>query len=166
MTIHPTAVFFGRKHLVLARHVRIDAYAVVTASAHGVALGEFSHLGVASQVFGSQGRVTIGRGVGISSRVTIFTGSDDYTGGHLCTPTLPDTFRNVQRGDVTIEDGVVVGCGAVILPGVTIGKGASIGALSLIKRDVAPFTIVCGPNQRLLGHRDPEPINALLESLP
>lgn len=151
MTIHPTALFFGREHVRLGRSVRIDAYAVLSASAAGVTLGAWSHMGVGTQIFAASGRVAIGRAVGISSRVSIFTGSDDYTGGHLCTPTLPDPYRNIQRGDVTIEEGAVIGCGSVILPGVTIGRGAAVGALSIIKHDVAPFTIVCGPDQPTPG---------------
>jgi hypothetical protein len=82
-------LFFGREHIVLEQNVRIDAYAVVTASQHGVRFGEFSHLGVGAQVFGTHGRVEIGRAVGIGPRVSIFTGSDDYTGGHLGSPALP-----------------------------------------------------------------------------
>lgn len=166
MTIHPTALFFGREHVVLGQNVRIDAYAVVTASHRGVLFGEFSHLGVGAQVFGTHGRVEIGRAVGIGPRVSIFTGSDDYTGGHLASPAVPDFFRHVRCGDVVIEDGAVIGCGSVILPGVTIGRGAAVGALSLVKRDVDPYTIVCGPDQRLLGRRDADRIESLLESLP
>ncbi len=41
-----------------------------------------------------------------------------------------------QRGPVTIEDDASVGAGCTILPGVTIGKGATVGAMSLVNRDI------------------------------
>ena len=48
---------------------------------------------------------------------------------------------------------MIVGAGSVILPGVTIGEGAAVGALSIVKRDVEPFTIVAGADTRVIGTR-------------
>ncbi len=41
-----------------------------------------------------------------------------------------------QRGPVTIEDDASIGAGCTILPGVTIGKGAVVGAMSLVREDI------------------------------
>jgi acetyltransferase-like isoleucine patch superfamily enzyme len=49
---------------------------------------------------------------------------------------------------------VIVGAGSVILPGVTIGQGAAVGALTLVRKDVPPFTIVAGPRGEAIGERD------------
>lgn len=46
--------------------------------------------------------------------------------------------------EIIIEDDVWIGCNVLILPGVRIGKGAIISANSVVKNDVAPFSIVCG----------------------
>ena len=56
-----------------------------------------------------------------------------YTSTILCHGYLREEY---QRGPVTIEDGVSIGANCTILPGVTIGKGAVIGAMSLVNRDV------------------------------
>jgi acetyltransferase-like isoleucine patch superfamily enzyme len=48
------------------------------------------------------------------------------------------------RLDVTIEDDIWVGFGAIILSGVRIGRGAVIGAGSVVTKDVAPYSIVTG----------------------
>ncbi|MFQ5456769.1 MAG: acyltransferase [Nitrospirota bacterium] len=45
---------------------------------------------------------------------------------------------------VIIEDNVWIGCRSIILPGVKIGKGAVIGAGSVVTRDVHPKTIAAG----------------------
>ena len=43
-----------------------------------------------------------------------------------------------------IGDDVLIGCMCVILPGVHIGRGAIVGAGSVVTRDVPAFTIVAG----------------------
>jgi acetyltransferase-like isoleucine patch superfamily enzyme len=47
-----------------------------------------------------------------------------------------------------------VGTGAVVLPGVTIGKGAIVGAGAVVTRDVEPFAIVAGVPAKFLRWRD------------
>ncbi|HEU6452397.1 MAG TPA: acyltransferase [Gemmatimonadaceae bacterium] len=53
-------------------------------------------------------------------------------------------FAPTARGDITIEDDAWIGACAVILPGVTIGRGAVVGAGSVVTSDVPPLTIVAG----------------------
>jgi acetyltransferase-like isoleucine patch superfamily enzyme len=50
-----------------------------------------------------------------------------------------------------------IGVNAVILPGVTIGKGAIVGAGAVVTEDVAPFSVVAGVPARLLRWRDGAP---------
>lgn len=53
-------------------------------------------------------------------------------------------FAPTARGDITIEDDAWIGACAIILPGVTIGRGAVVGAGSVVTADVPPLTIVAG----------------------
>jgi galactoside O-acetyltransferase len=57
----------------------------------------------------------------------------------------------------------LIGAGSVVLPGVTIGEGAAVGALSLVRKDVPPYAIVAGNPMRTLGQRSEERLR-LLES--
>jgi acetyltransferase-like isoleucine patch superfamily enzyme len=75
--------------------------------------------------------VSIGDGVSIGIRVTIIAHFREGEGGE-------------QRPTVRIEDDVYVGAGALILPNVTIGRGAVVAAGSVVTRSVAPFTMVQG----------------------
>lgn len=59
--------------------------------------------------------------------------------------------ENVKSGPVVIEDDVWIGLNAIILKGVKIGRGAVVGAGSVITRDVEPYTIVVGSPQRVTG---------------
>jgi acetyltransferase-like isoleucine patch superfamily enzyme len=63
--------------------------------------------------------------------------------------------ENVKSGPVVIEDDVWIGLNAIILKGVKIGRGAVVGAGSVITRDVEPYTIVVGNAQRITGKSRP-----------
>ena len=57
---------------------------------------------------------------------------------------------------IRIEDHVWVGQDAVILKGVTIGKGAVVGAFSVVTRDVEPWTVVAGNPARVVKRLTPQ----------
>jgi acetyltransferase-like isoleucine patch superfamily enzyme len=59
--------------------------------------------------------------------------------------------RELQTGPVVIGDHVTVGTKSTILPGVVIGEGAVISAMSLVNKDVPPYTFVGGVPIRVLG---------------
>jgi acetyltransferase-like isoleucine patch superfamily enzyme len=48
---------------------------------------------------------------------------------------------------------VVLGAGSTVLAGVSIGESAAVGAMSLVKEDVRPYTIVAGIPARVIGDR-------------
>lgn len=54
---------------------------------------------------------------------------------------------------VTIKDDVWIGTRAIILPGITVGKGAIIGAGSVVTKDVPDYAIVGGAPARVLKYR-------------
>jgi maltose O-acetyltransferase len=59
--------------------------------------------------------------------------------------------ENVKSGPVVIEDDVWIGLNAIILKGVKIGRGAVVGAGSVITKNVDPFTVVAGNPQKVVG---------------
>ncbi|WP_418285394.1 acyltransferase [Halorubrum sp. DTA46] len=96
--------------------------------------------------------VTVGAGVawGLESTPDVFwperitVGNDaiiGYDATLLCHEFLRDEYR---LGDIVVEDGAMVGAGAVVLPGVTIGEDARVAANSLVADDVPPETTVAG----------------------
>jgi len=64
---------------------------------------------------------------------------------------LPDTWPS--RGDTVIGNDVWIGYRATILPGVTVGDGAIIGAMSVVTADVPPYAVVAGNPARVLRRR-------------
>jgi acetyltransferase-like isoleucine patch superfamily enzyme len=59
-----------------------------------------------------------------------------------------------KGGDVTIEDQVWIGFRAIILPGVTVGKGAVVAAGAVVTKFVEPYSIVAGVPARKIGDRN------------
>lgn len=146
------ARFYGADRISLGSHVRIDAFAVLSAGPEGIVIGDYVHLAVGALISGAA-RVELHDFANISSRVAIYSSNDDYHGYSLTNPTVPDRFRRVHTAPVVIGKHVIVGSGSLILPGVTLGEGVAVGALSIVKQDVAPFTIVAGPTGRVIGSR-------------
>jgi dTDP-4-amino-4,6-dideoxy-D-glucose acyltransferase len=146
------ARLFGTERISIGSHVRIDAFAVISAGAGGIVIGD--HVHIAAHVFMSgAGRIEIRDFAGLSGRVSVYSSNDDYSGETLTGPTVPDELRAVTSAPVVVGRHAIVGAGSVILPGVTIGTGAAVGAQSLVRRDVPDFTIVGGVPARVLGER-------------
>jgi acetyltransferase-like isoleucine patch superfamily enzyme len=93
-----------------------------------VDIGEFTHIR-------ANGGVRIGSGVLIAANVTI------TSRGH--TVELP-RWGVTADAAVAIEDDVWIGAGAIVLPGVTIGRGSVVAAGAVVTADVPPFTVVGG----------------------
>jgi maltose O-acetyltransferase len=60
---------------------------------------------------------------------------------------------DLYKGPIVIEDDVWIGINAVIMPGVHIGKGAVVGANSVVTHDVPPYSVVGGTPARVLRVR-------------
>lgn len=162
VTIDPLAVFFGRlDRLEIGSGSRIDAFCVITIGPEGVILGRHVHLGAGAQVFGTGGAVRLDSCSGLSPRASLFTATDDLRGDCLTGATIDPAYRNVRKGSVILEPYACVGCGSVVLPGVTLGRGAAVGALSLVKRDVPAWHVVAGADQRVIAVRNGQIVEAL-----
>ncbi len=90
-------------------------------------------------------RVTIGKGVDIGPRVYIGTGTHeiDFYGAHSAGLGI--------NHDVVIADGVWLGVGCIVLPGVTIGEKSVIAAGAVVTEDVLPRVMVGGVPGRVIG---------------
>jgi dTDP-4-amino-4,6-dideoxy-D-glucose acyltransferase len=158
--IDESAQMFGAERLSIGSHVRIDCFTVITTGPGAVTIGDHVHLGVGVCLFGTAG-IEIGDFASLSGRVAVYSTNDDFVGGHLSGPTVPADLRNVSAARVIVGSHVIVGAGSVILPGVRLGRGAAVGALSLVKRDLADGELAGGVPARTLGQRDLERLGRL-----
>ena len=127
-------------------------------------IGSFVHIASFTSITGG-GVFVMEDFTAIASGTKVFTGTDDYTGKCMTNPTVPHPYRMATRSFVCIKKHAIVGANTVILPGVTIGEGASVGANSLITKDCKPWTIYIGTPAKPLRERTQKHIMGLESQL-
>jgi len=113
---------------------------------HDVYIGE--DLIVAEILEDFSDKLVIGDRVAIAARATLVTSSDANWSR------LMEVVEPV-RGRIVIEDDAWLGTGVIVLPNVTIGEGAIVGAGAVVTRDVPPYTKVAGVPARPVGAVSP-----------
>lgn len=150
--ISDKACFYGVDRIKIGNNVRIDDFCVLSAGDGGIIIGDYIHISVYSSIIG-RGQVTINDFCNISSRVSIYSSSDDYSGATLTNPTIPEQYKNVNHSSVFLGRHVIVGSGTVILPGVKLNDGVAVGALSLVKNNCEAFGVYAGNPLRKIKDR-------------
>ena len=104
-------------------------------------------------------RCLIGRGSGIVGHFSIVIGNDVWTGHHVYITDQNHGYEDITRPisqqtqperAVVIGDGSWLGYGAVVLPGVTIGKHCVIGANSVVTNNIPDFSVAVGVPARVI----------------
>ena len=147
------ASYYNCPNIHLGNHVRVDDFCVLSAGTGGITIGNYIHIAVYSSLIGA-GNITLMDYCNISSRVSIYSSNDDYSGAAMTNPTLPPAYTNVQEADVCIGRHVIIGSGTIVLPGINIAEGAAIGALSLVKSNCLAFGIYAGVPATFIRERE------------
>lgn len=112
--------------------VRIDAYSILTGH---IVLGKNVHVSPFCFLGGTGGTIRMGANSGLSTHVSVFTKSADYS-----KPSLTDVPK--LTGNVSIGDRSIIGAGSTVMPGSKIGKNASIGCNSVISGPIRAGSII------------------------
>lgn len=112
-------------------------------------IGERFSLDGRKQLVNSRGGLVIGDHVDVASEVMIWTSQHDLKS---------ETWQAIEE-KVVIEDYVFIGPRAIILPGVTVGRGAIIAAGAVVTKEVAPLSIVGGVPAQKIGERSVSQLN-------
>ena len=146
------ASFYNCQNIRIGHHVRIDDFCVLSAGEGGIDIGNYIHIAVFSSLIGA-GNITLADFSNISSRVSIYSSNDDYSGAFMTNPMIPAAFTHVMHGNVNIGRHVIIGSGSIILPNVTLEEGVAVGALSLIKKNCAAFGMYLGSPAKRISER-------------
>ena len=139
---------FHPENVSLGRGVYVGHEAMLKGYHRGLLeIGDGSWIGQRC-FFHAAGGLRIGRNVGVGPEVKILTSAHAEAGR-----SLPILHSPLRFAPVVIEDDADIGVGAIILPGVTIGRGAQIGAGAVVTRDVPRFSVAAGNPARVLRER-------------
>ncbi len=146
---------YGAAHISLGSNVRIDDFCILSGN---ITIGSYVHISAYASMFAGDSQIMIGDFVALSSRNVIYAESDDYSGESMVNPMVPEEYKKLQRGDVSVGRHSIIGTGSTILPGVTIGEGVAVGAMSLINKDLEEWTINVGIPCRRIKERARKPL--------
>lgn len=151
--ISDKASIYNAKNIHLDDNCRIDDFCILSAGVGGIYIGKYVHIAAYSSLIGVES-IILADFSGISSRVSIYSSSDDYSGEFMPHPTIPDEFRNVDNRPVYLDKHTIVGAGAIVLPGAKLNIGVAIGALSLVLgKEYPEFMIYAGTPAKFIKNR-------------
>ena len=134
------ASIYSPENICVGNHVRIDDFCILSGN---IKLGNYIHISAYSALYGKFG-IEMEDYSGLSPKCTILSASDDFSGDFLIGPMIEKNFINVTGGKVTIKKYSQLGCNCVVLPAVTISEGVAVGAMSLVKINLAEWGIYAG----------------------
>lgn len=147
------AQFYGVQNISIGDHVRIDDFCILSGK---IEIGDYVHINPYTGLFGGREGILLGDFVNLSSKVTIYAVSDDYSGETMTSPLIPKLYTGIKHRCVRLEKDVIVGAGSTILPGVTIEEGTAVGAMTLVHKDTKAWGIYAGIPARRIKERKKE----------
>ena len=148
--ISKKAVIYTADQIELGDNVRIDDFCILSGK---IIMGSFIHIGVCTRLSGSRGGLIMKDFSGVSYNSTVIASSDDYSGEYLTNPTVPMKYRKTYPKQVVFEKHSLVSSHCMVLAGVTLGEGCAVGAMSLVMKDVEPWSIYAGVPAKKIKER-------------
>ena len=143
---------YNPRNISIGDNSRVDDYCLLSAGEEGIEIGANVHIACYCSLIG-KAKIKMDDFSGLSSRVAIYSSSDDYSGKYLTNPTVPDQYKNVISKPVHIGKHAIIGVGAVILPNTTLGEGVAIGALAVVTKSCQEWGIYVGNPARFFKSR-------------
>ena len=158
------------KNVIIGKTVRIRYPELVTIGDNCI-IDDFTYISTALElkghihisagcklIGGRESTVSIGEYSTLSPGVVLVAGSDDYVGG-IATPLVPTEVKgDVELGVIHLKKHCLIGSNSVILPNVTFGEGAAVGALSLVNCDLKAWGLYAGIPAKKIKDRNKEQI--------
>ena len=135
------ASIYGAKSISIGHNVRIDDFCILSGK---ISIGRNVHVAAYTALYGGTEGIFIEDFSNLSSRVSVYSVSDDYSGMSMTNPTIPEKYKLVKSAPVHIGKHVIIGSTSVVLPGVEIAEGSSFGSFSFINHDSMPWSMNVG----------------------
>lgn len=149
--ISEKASIYNCEEIEIGDNSRIDDFCVLSGK---IKIGRNVHITAQCLVAGGVKGIIMDDFSGLAYQVQVFTQSDDYSGRTMTNPTVPSEFKKEIKKEIYIGKHVLIAAGSIILPGVKIREGCSVGTMSLVTRSTKPWGIYMGnPAKRIMERR-------------
>lgn len=131
---------YSPEKISIGNNVRIDDFCILSGE---IKLGSHIHISAYSALYGANG-IEMEDYTGISPRTTIFSAMDDFQGDYLIGPIHTKEYINVTGGKVILRKFSQLSSGSTVFPNIEIEEGAVTGAMTLVNKDLNPWTVNVG----------------------
>lgn len=144
------ASIYNYEQIEIGDNSRIDDFCVISGK---IKIGRNVHIVPTCLVAGGEKGIVFEDFTTISYGVQVFTQSDDYSGRTMTNSTIPKKYKNEFKKEVILKKYSIVGAGSIIMPGVTLEEGTSVGAMSLVLKSTKPWGVYVGSPVRRIKDR-------------
>lgn len=136
----------GLENIEFGKNIIIDDFVFIYAK-KSIKIGNNVHIACFSSIIASE-ELEIEDFSAISHGCRILTSTDDFKDWGFGNSTLSEKYRNIKKAPIHIGRFCIIGANSVVLPGVTIGEGTTVGACSVVTKDLEPWGVYIG-NKRV-----------------
>lgn len=148
--ISDKAVFYNPGGISIGDNTRIDDFCLL--SGKDITIGRNVHLACYVSLIG-QGEIFLADYSSVSFKGSVFSSSDPYDGSLMTNPTVPEPNRQTYHKPVYIGFHTVIGAHSCVFPGVVVGNGSAIGAMSMVSKSIPDGVIAFGIPAEVRGQR-------------
>ncbi len=135
------ASIYGAEYISIGSNVRIDDFCILSGN---ITIGNNVHIAAYTALYGGNDGIVIEDYANLSSRVSVYSVNDDYSGETMTNPMIPEGYKNIESAAVHIGKHVIVGSTSIILPGIRLAEGSAFGSFSFINHDSEPWSVNAG----------------------
>lgn len=139
---------FWQAHMKSLGEGSFISYKVKIRAARNITIGKHTRINNYT-ILDGRGGLTIGDDVLIGFESLILSSSHRFSN-----PSIPIRLQGMESAPIKIGNDVWLGARVIILPGVTIGDGAVVGAGAVVTKNIPPLTIAVGVPARPIGRRE------------
>lgn len=139
--ISDKASLYNVDQMEIGDYSRIDDFCILSGR---ISIGRYCHVTPMCLVAGGTPGIWMADFSTLAYGVKVFSQSDDYSGETMTNSLIPRKYKRELFAAVHLQRQTIVGAGAIIMPGVTLAEGCSVGAMSLVVRSTEPWGIYMG----------------------
>lgn len=148
--ISDKASIYNCDEIEIGDNSRIDDFCVLSGK---IKIGRNVHITPTCLVAGGEKGIIFEDFTTIAYGVQVFTQSDDYSGKTMTNSTIPKKYKEEIKEQVILKEFSIVGAGSIIMPGVTLEEGSSIGSMTLVTKSTKPWGIYVGTPAKRVKER-------------